>query len=1216
MKFIRLLIVSLFFSPLVASAAGNDFMLAAQLLAAAKSADIQQVQALVNNGADVNFVDSTGVSIVCTALMNNDVRAAQILQMYGADASQCDRQIKQYKQRNKPRVDTGGLFSGLSSAQGMTLAAAGAAVVAGGLFLLTDVLDPGNDNQPPSSGGDRPNNNPGGDGSGSGDSNEAFAKLPYGPACDSKTGICNDVDEWSPSADNVRKWDFDYMKPFNYLLMTYAYNAFARGYLGLGTIRISTDKTPFDLASLPWVGDVPGGGKPAAVAMVTQNGVNPTGSLVDGYLTWVDETQIKNIQSVCTQYGSASVNCQDAMANAIKISRKFINRTNMTDLNDTTEETGFDFSGHGTVFGNASDAETLDGKIIAGWEYGGRATGDAYGFVPNGTLAVYRTGGGLAKNQTVGTVTNASDAKTWTNDDTITVSGTEYKITLATGGTFTAVNVADDSDVLYGTNNGNVLRFELNDTLYEAYFAGEVNSLKQIDVMNYSAMFGAAQKKVNGEPVVSVIANIAQNPASMDVSYVDLDGIANLVSVATQDAGKKSVFAGVINQYYNLDTSDDASVDKPGAVANNLFEWIGNNQNQIIVNSTGAFEVGLGAGMSTATLDATFENFAPVLYPNLKHLFASVVAVQTSKGTGGVNTVSSYTGPSSTTGKIQLSQWQTGLNDNGTPDDQTDDYYEHLYSARKCGSAGLAINGVDPWCFAAPGINAENAVAAMAGGIASVQSAFSYLSNQDVFSLLALTADGAYLGTNPGTGRSWASESELVAYLKERYNLPGDYYSDLMTDAQYLSAFKEVFGYGLINIERATRPGTTIYFFNGDSIVSGDGNAYWRAATNTVFRSSSVLNLGGATISVPFFDVLTSADADIVLPRVWENTIQMGNNDRHALYMGDMLGELATKKDVLKRTQMGRMGIEMAFAQRAYDDNKSGLDSFKLDFDAGKWDFAASYQHHLTDGVSRFDGTAHPILGLVSNAVVSDVVYHQGNWAFGGRVFSGAITDEGLLENDPTISAQYLPATLGLMRGGQSHIEWDNQKVSFAVALGAANETDTLLGAQTGGLFNLGNGNTVYVDSTVQYRVCDSVNLMARATFARTNAHAPGQFIVGVSDIESNAFAFGANIGNLEFALAQPLAITDGALQYARADFDVVKLGDSKYDIVLRDAGIEDIDLHADKRELRFSGTYRHNIGAFTDAAFGFVYRINPNNTDDFGNESVFMLKLTHTLGI
>jgi hypothetical protein len=45
-------------------------------------------------------------------------------------------------------------------------------------------------------------------------------------------------------------------------------------------------------------------------------------------------------------------------------------------------------------------------------------------------------------------------------------------------------------------------------------------------------------------------------------------------------------------------------------------------------------------------------------------------------------------------------------------------------------------------------------------------------------------------------------------------------------------------------------------------------------------------------------------------------------------------------------------------------------------------------------------------------------------------------------------------------------------------------------------------------------------------------------------------------------------------------------------------------------------GTYRHNFGEFTDGAFGFIYRVNPNHTDKFGNESIFMLKLSHRLGI
>ena len=61
---------------------------------------------------------------------------------------------------------------------------------------------------------------------------------------------------------------------------------------------------------------------------------------------------------------------------------------------------------------------------------------------------------------------------------------------------------------------------------------------------------------------------------------------------------------------------------------------------------------------------------------------------------------------------------------------------------------------------------------------------------------------------------------------------------------------------------------------------------------------------------------------------------------------------------------------------------------------------------------------------------------------------------------------------------------------------------------------------------------------------------------------------------------------------------------------------IENVDLSPIHREVRFTGEYRHNFGDFTDGAIGFIYRVNPNNTDVFGNESVFMMKLTHRLGI
>ena len=82
-----------------ASGAHADFSTAAKLLTAARAGDTRTVETLVRGGADVNYVDNTGMSIVCTALKNKDNTAAQILQVYGADASKCDQQIKKYNQK-------------------------------------------------------------------------------------------------------------------------------------------------------------------------------------------------------------------------------------------------------------------------------------------------------------------------------------------------------------------------------------------------------------------------------------------------------------------------------------------------------------------------------------------------------------------------------------------------------------------------------------------------------------------------------------------------------------------------------------------------------------------------------------------------------------------------------------------------------------------------------------------------------------------------------------------------------------------------------------------------------------------------------------------------------------------------------------------------------------------------------------------------------------
>ena len=1243
-----------------AATVSNEFLVAAQLLSAAKNADIQQVQALISSGANVNYVDSTGLSLVCTALMNNDVRAAQILQMYGADASQCDRQIKQYESRTKPQVDSGGLFSGLSSAQNIALAAAGAAVVVGGLFLLTDWLDPGNENGNggSGSGGNRPGQGENGGGSSGGES-WASGQIPYGPAMPNAAAeadyYVSNLNYYSPESSSddeelagaaLRSDIFKLMTNTyrqNYLLMMHGYSALARGYMGQRTLR-RADGAPFTSAEMSDLG-VGGiavtGGRPVTVALVTTNGINaapkPAGaesaeknSLDDELLAWTgvnnDKLQNAEISMISSKYYNNSIQLGTGTADTI---------TNSYTYEDGTLVDDFDLSGSGTAINNvlASKDDDLLAKVIGG-NMSGYSTADFIGFMPNGQMLVYRTGGGkgmvalgASDSAATGTATIAGEALA--TDDTLTLFGKTLKIT-RTGNAITAVDTSDEEAVYSGYIGADGLLYISSTpggTIDQAYKIDSTNLTQvkkagTLDYKNYAALRDAMQYRVGNEALNTTTARGRSMPLVLaNASVIEplhdrgAATINDVLAVSGTDVGMTTGFLSLVNQYYNNNktdgtaTGDDGTADDSlpatdAAAFFNAFASLGadNKTVPLVIFSTGASET---SNKYSGNLIASFENAAPLVFDGLERIFMSIVPViQDGTGTSGTETVGEYEQDN----KFIVSEW-TNTNGTGTTDDDT------YFKGRVCGIAGTGADGVDPWCFAATGVTDELAVASAAGAAGALRSAFSNMTSQQLFTLMALTADGAYLATDPA-GNAF-SEEGLISYLQDMYELPAEYeYRVEQGGENYLDVFKEVFGYGVINLERATTPGKTIYFFDGSNIVSGSGNAYWRAASNTVFRPSAAFGSGTSTISAPFYDVLESFDGEMSLPRVWENQFALGATGKRGLYMGDVLGEFKTRDEKPQRVQFGDFGFSMSISEKPYADNLNGLDDMRVDYTRGDWNFAAGYQRHFTDGASRFDGMANPVLNLASNAVVSDVAYNMGRWSFGARAFSGTVTDETMLDNDPTVSAQYLPAQLGLAQGAQSDVVWNGDNFGFTIAAGMLHETDTLLGAMSGGLLDMGNGDTTYVDTELRFVPTDALAFKLRSTFARTTADASGQFIMGMTDIDSNAFAFGVDAGNFSFSVSAPLAISSGAVMYPYANYEVVEMDDGKYDLNITDAHIANINLRPEAREVRFTGTYRHNFGEFTDGAFGFIYRVNPNNTSEFGNESIFMMKLTHRVGI
>jgi hypothetical protein len=226
------------------------------------------------------------------------------------------------------------------------------------------------------------------------------------------------------------------------------------------------------------------------------------------------------------------------------------------------------------------------------------------------------------------------------------------------------------------------------------------------------------------------------------------------------------------------------------------------------------------------------------------------------------------------------------------------------------------------------------------------------------------------------------------------------------------------------------------------------------------------------------------------------------------------------------------------------------------------------------------------------------------------------ITDESLLENDPVVSSQYEPGRLGFVNGFAVDTKYSSDKFGLMLSVGVMNESDTVLGMSSGGLLNMSGGKTRYVDAIATYKPMDQVRLFARGTFANTGVTEFGGMIVDVSDIKSNAFAFGADVGGFGLTVAAPLAVVDGRMGYNYSDLSVVENADGGYGVAIDNSHIEYVDLSALRREFRFSMSYRAALDENTTGGAEFIYRVNPGNTNAFGNESILMFKMHHVLGL
>ncbi len=735
------------------------------------------------------------------------------------------------------------------------------------------------------------------------------------------------------------------------------------------------------------------------------------------------------------------------------------------------------------------------------------------------------------------------------------------------------------------------------------------------DASHYKAMKMALALNDNIRPFV--IANTSILNTMKESNTLTADG-------AIAYEWNENTFKTYINKYYNLNSADDAT-NFPGSDAHDLYTNYStsySNEDPLIIMSAGEYK----KIDSLTALSATFDNVAPYIYGNgLKHRFASVVAVQLTVGTSGVTKADD---PFPGDQKYQLSV-------HGTGDD--------TMSSRICGLTGTGFSVgstyYDPWCFSAPGATGEEAVAVLSGAAGLIKSAFSYMNTDQVFVLMAATSDGKALDETT---------------LKQRYLLPGEIQMEVNAGSlTYAGAFAKVFGYGVINLNRATMPGSWLTFLRNTNdagwgaidvkyvnwnVASGQSGNAFRAVTTSRIASTalSVSSAFGATnvaVSIPMFDFIATADGTTSIPRVYEMDFGGMTNTRASMNLSSMLSDLRTQKhDDLVYSENG-LTMRMAIRPSSFaEDVTGGLDKMTMEFANDNFVVGAGFGHNLTNAFASTDiagsfvkidksDVSNPYFAMVSNSVTSNAGIKFGNTTIGARGFSGSVTEENLVERDPVMSEFVMDANLGHVIGASSFVHHNmfGDKLSIGAEFGMMSENHTMLGMYGAGMLDFGNANTTYVDSVARFSPMNGLDLFARYTFANTDSNISDDSLLdGLSKLTSNAMSFGAQFAfnektMLNFSASQPLAVTSGSMKYASADFELIE-SESGYDLRLNPHDVY-VDLSPNHRETRFSGFLQHQFNDITSGAIGFVYRINPNHDYTAPDETVFMLKMRHAVG-
>ena len=480
------------------------------------------------------------------------------------------------------------------------------------------------------------------------------------------------------------------------------------------------------------------------------------------------------------------------------------------------------------------------------------------------------------------------------------------------------------------------------------------------------------------------------------------------------------------------------------------------------------------------------------------------------------------------------------------------------------------------------------------------------------------TASGGGYGVKSGTSMAAPHVSGALAVILQLFAglTPEEAVVRLFVSANGTGIYADssIFGQGLLDLEAATRPIGTVFVLTGDSL---SGPAF--ALTNTR------VNLGGA-----FGDGLRNSLQGVTL------AVFDSYNAPFYLDLGSLVNVAGGRIDIDRLLQRfgkfsnrqtvayGSSGLSYAFSSSGQAGDEALAPGLKPKTELAELSFT---QRLGRTSELTFNYNTHPAYafglhesGTVDRTMmVSTDAFAAPYLSFGERGYNFAAATElagfatvrlgsffGTAEGKDTATSFGTTAELALSVG---------ERANLAFQLGMMSESETFLGSETEGAFDLEGGvPTHFTGVSGEFALTDTWRLVGSAYAGLSYPEATANSLFAdVSPILTQSFTAGI-VGDGVFRdddlfgllVNQPLRVTSGSAELAFATGR-----DQSRNLLIETFTA---DLAPDGREVDLEAFYSLALAEQTTLATSAMLRLEPGHIEGASPEGIFMLRFEHKL--